>query len=223
MQNARFLKQLVVSIIIALPLVYLLLSWNVLPERMPLHYNAKGEIDSMGNKMDFLGAIFILSIVNLATFLIISNIHKIDPKRSKAELSPTFDKLAMGTSLFLTGLTIVIIIDGMNQGKSIATKVLLPMVGLLVAFIGNYMNNIKPNYFAGIRIPWTLHDEDNWKQTHRVASHVWVAGGLTITIASLIAKPEIMEMLMLVLIAIMVVIPVGYSYLLFRKTKSQKQ
>lgn len=221
MQSARFLKHTLICAIILAPIIYLWWMWDTIPASMPMHYDLSGKVDRMGSKQEFLVAILILSGVNLGTYLLISNIHKIDPKRVKAEQSATFNKLAIGVSLFLTALSIIIILSGISNGESVAQKAILPLVGLLLAFIGNYMNNIKPNYFAGIRIPWTLHDEDNWKQTHRIASHVWVAGGLTITVASLIAKPEIMEMLMLVLIAIMVIIPVGYSYLLFRKTKSQ--
>jgi uncharacterized membrane protein len=195
--------------------------WDTMPASMPMHYDMSGKVDRVGSKQEFLLAILILSGVNLGTYLLISNIHKIDPKRVKVEQSAIFNKLAVGVSLFLTALSIIIILSGISNGESVAQKAILPLVGLLLAFIGNYMNNIKPNYFAGIRVPWTLHDEDNWKQTHRIASHVWVAGGLTIFVASLIAKPEIMEVLMLVLVAIMVIIPVGYSYLLFKRTKSQ--
>jgi uncharacterized membrane protein len=221
MQNARFLKHTLICAIILAPIIYLCWMWDTMPASMPMHYDMSGKVDRVGSKQEFLLAILILSGVNLGTYLLISNIHKIDPKRVKVEQSAIFNKLAVGVSLFLTALSIIIILSGISNGESVAQKAILPLVGLLLAFIGNYMNNIKPNYFAGIRVPWTLHDEDNWKQTHRIASHVWVAGGLTIFVASLIAKPEIMEVLMLVLVAIMVIIPVGYSYLLFKRTKSQ--
>lgn len=223
MQNARFLKHVMICAIIIAPVIYLWWIWDTLPASMPLHYDMSGKVDRIGGKGEFLMGILILCGVNLFTYLLISNIHKVDPKRVKAEQSATFHKLAAGVSIFLSALNVIIILSGISHGEGIAQKAILPLVGLLLAFIGNHMNNIKPNYFAGIRVPWTLNDENNWKQTHRIASHVWVAGGLTITVASLIVKPEIMGMLMLVLIAIMVIIPVGYSYLLFRKTKSQNQ
>jgi uncharacterized membrane protein len=221
MQNARFLKHTLICAIILAPIIYLWWMWDTMPASMPMHYDLSGKVDRMGSKQEFLLAILILSGVNLGTYLLISNIHKIDPKRVKAEQSATFNKLAIGVSLFLTALNIIIILSGISNGEGVAQKAILPLVGLLLAFIGNYMNNIKPNYFAGIRVPWTMNDEDNWKQTHRIASHVWVAGGLTIFVASLIAKPAVMEVLMLVLVGIMVIIPVGYSYLLFKRTKSQ--
>ncbi len=222
MPNARLFRHIVVCIIILLPLIYLWWAWNTLPATMPLHYNMHGEVDRVGDKREFLLGILIISAVNMGTYLLISNIHKIDPKRVNAAQSATFGKMAMGVSMFLTAVSIIIIMSGVSGDSSIVNRALLPIIGLLLAFVGNYMNNIKPNYFAGIRIPWTLNDPENWKQTHRIASHVWVAGGIMICIASLIATPEIAAIVMMICIAIMVLVPVTYSYLLFRKTKSIK-
>lgn len=220
MQNARLFRHLAVCIIIVLPLLYLYWVWDTLPATMPLHYNIHGEVDRVGGKQEFMTGILIICAVNLGTYLLIANIHKIDPKRIKADQTATFNKLAIGVSMFLTVVSIIIIMSGVSGDGSIISKAMLPVVGLLLAFIGNYMNNIKPNYFAGIRIPWTLNDPENWKQTHRLASHVWMAGGIMICIASLITPIEVASTVMTVVVAIMVIIPVGYSYSLSRKTKS---
>ncbi|OSZ81988.1 hypothetical protein CAP35_01590 [Chitinophagaceae bacterium IBVUCB1] len=222
MQNARTYKQVIIGTIILLPLAYIAYMWNDMPATMPLHYNIHGEVDRVGNKNEFLTGVLIITIVNLLTYLLISNIHKIDPKRVKAEQSATFDKLATGVSLFLTAINIIIIADGMSGGKSVADKAIIPLVGLLLAFVGNYMHNLKPNYFAGIRLPWTLSDENNWKQTHRVASHLWVAGGISISIASLTLKPVLAGSILIAVVVCIVAIPVWYSYSLFKKSKQAK-
>ena len=61
-------------------------------------------------------------------------------------------------------------------------------VGLLLCLIGNYMHTIKPNYFAGLRLPWTLNNEDNWRKTHLLAGKLWFVGGLVIAILCLTAS-----------------------------------
>jgi uncharacterized membrane protein len=48
------------------------------------------------------------------------------------------------------------------------------------------MKNVKPNYFFGIRTPWTLESEDNWKQTHHLASKIWVWGNILLATTILI-------------------------------------
>jgi uncharacterized membrane protein len=82
------------------------------------------------------------------------------------------------------------------------------------------MHSVKPNYFVGIRIPWTLHDEDNWKKTHRLAGTIWFAGGILITLLSMVVSAETGAIAMQIIIGIMVLIPIAYSFILFRKKQS---
>lgn len=223
MQNARLYKHFGMAIVILLPLIYLWLVWAKVPATVPLHYNVHGEIDRYGSKLEMLTGILLMSGINLATYLLMINIHKIDPKRMKAGKSESYEKLALGVSLFLTALSSVIVLDAIKGGSSIGEKAIVPLVGLLLAFVGNYMHNLKPNYFAGIRIPWTLNDEENWRQTHRVASHVWFGGGLTIFIISLVCPEEVTAYAMMGIVAFMVIVPVSYSFILHRNSKNQNQ
>ena len=52
------------------------------------------------------------------------------------------------------------------------------IVGLLFILIGNYMPKCKQNYTTGIKVPWTLHSQENWNRTHRLAGWVWIIGAL---------------------------------------------
>lgn len=70
---------------------------------------------------------------------------------------------------------------------------IFPLIGLLFVFLGNVMYSLKPNYFAGIRVPWTLDSDDNWKATHRVAGIVWFAGGLLFLICALAMDARFMD------------------------------
>lgn len=223
MGNARSFKHIAVGIVILLPLLYLWIVWSDMADRVPMHYNMRGEIDRYGDKAEMLTAILTLTGVNLGTYLLMVNIHKIDPKRAQAGHKGSMEKLALGVSLFLTALTSVIIIDAKTGGGSIGEKAIIPLVGLLLAFIGNYMHNLKPNYFAGIRTPWALNDEDNWKQTHQLASHIWFGGGLTIFILAFMCKAEVTAIVMMGIVAIMVIVPYLYSFILFKKTKNKNQ
>ena len=67
--------------------------------------------------------------------------------------------------VFLTVLNLVIIYTTVHKGLNVQ-KLLLPVISLLFAFLGNVMHNIKPNYFAGVRTPWTLESPATWKATH---------------------------------------------------------
>ena len=40
--------------------------------------------------------------------------------------------------------------------------------GLMFMVIGNYLPKVKQNNTIGIRVVWTLQDEENWNATHRL-------------------------------------------------------
>jgi uncharacterized membrane protein len=90
-------------------------------------------------------------------------------------------------------------------------------MGLLFLVLGNYMYSVKPNYFIGFRVSWTLQNEDNWRKTHQLAGKLWVAGGLLITLASLLL-PTIPGIIVsgIILLA-MIIAPGVFSYRYYRQ------
>jgi uncharacterized membrane protein len=91
-----------------------------------------------------------------------------------------------------------------------------PLIGLLFAVIGNYMNNIKPNYFAGLRLPWTLSSDHNWRKAHQLAGKLWFWGGLSAAILSLIIPSPFSIIIFFTILIFLILIPVIYSYRIFK-------
>ena len=81
--------------------------------------------------------------------------------------------------------------------------------GLLFIVIGNYLPKARQNYTIGIRIPWTLANEQNWNKTHRMAGYLWIAGGVLLILLGLIGIFRLEWLL--AIIVVMVVIPAAYS------------
>ena len=96
-------------------------------------------------------------------------------------------------------------------------NLLFIILGLFFIILGNLMHSLKSNYFIGLRLPWTLENEDNWRKTHQLASKIWFAGGLFILISALLLPIKMMFILMIFSILIMALIPTIYSYRLFKK------
>ena len=64
-------------------------------------------------------------------------------------------------------------------GKEFDLAVFVPaLLGVMFIFIGNYLPKVKQNRTLGIKISWTLNNEENWNKTHRFGGKVWVVGGL---------------------------------------------
>jgi uncharacterized membrane protein len=89
-------------------------------------------------------------------------------------------------------------------------------MGLLFALIGSNMYNIKPNYFAGIRLPWTLESEDNWRRTHRFAGKLWFFGGLCIALIAFVFTGDPALYASAAITAAVVIIPIIYSYSIYK-------
>jgi uncharacterized membrane protein len=208
-------------IIWLLPIVYLLSVFSSLPASIPVHFGIDGKPDRYGSHTEFLIGVSILSGITVLMFLLLKFLPFIDPKKTVKYSQSIFNKMALAIVIFLSTITIVIIYATAKNGSNIS-KLLFPLMGLFFAFLGNFMYNIKPNYFVGIRTPWTLESEATWKATHRLAGKFWFPGGILITIVTLFIPDKIGIIIFFIITAIITIIPIVYSYIYFKKLDSKK-
>ncbi len=212
------LKNIAVVVLILLPMAYLAWIWNTVPETVPTHFGPGGP-DAWGKKSSLWIPTGILSAASLFAYFLMSVIWKIDPKRSDKPMSPVFNKLGIGLAIFLSGLNFIII--KMSAQNEHLDKAMFVLMGALFMFLGNVMHSIKPNYFAGIRLPWTLASDYNWKMTHQLGGKVWFVGGLLFMVVVLVTPAPFVAYSMPVFILIIVLIPIVYSYRLFREEQKK--
>jgi len=205
-----------------LPVAYVAYIYSSLPASVPVHFDIDGKADRYGSRGEFLALQGVLMGTSALVYLLLKFLPAIDPKKYVKYGEATFQKLALGLVLFLAALDIAIAYATLNNSFDVG-KLILPVVGLLFAFIGNVMNSIKPNYFAGVRTPWTLEDPDTWRSTHRLASKLWFFGGIGLTIAVLLLPNKAGMIVFLTIVGILVLIPVIYSYLYYKKRHPSNQ
>ena len=111
----------------------------------------------------------------------------------------------------------LIIINASLGNDILIQKGMLPLLSLFFCLLGNAMINIKPNYFIGIRTPWTLESEANWKATHRLGGKLWFWGGIVLTPLTFIIPFKIAVFIFLFIILVVTIIPIIFSYLFFKK------
>ncbi len=206
--------------IAATPLIYLLVTWNSLPEKVAMHFDWQGHPDRYGNKNELLLMVAILALVSIGLFFLLSNIYRIDPKKYAAENKDRLLRMAFVISIFMAALSCFIIYSSAKEGFELGIRYVFAGVGLLLCFIGNYMHTIRPNYFAGIRVPWTLNNEDNWRKTHLLAGRLWFAGGIVIAVVCLLLPDTVSMIVFSIMMMVLVIIPVVYSYRLYKAAKS---
>ena len=208
-------KELPLITIVFLPLLYLAYIWTDLPNEVPIHWNIKGEIDDYANKELLILLSFIVSASGYLTFLL-SPI--LDPKKRLDKMGAKFQNLKSSCTIISSSLAIFIIYSTKN-GTSVNNNIVFLIVSVLVLVLGNYLKTLKPNYFIGIRTPWTLESEIVWKETHRLASKLWFYGGLVMICSSLILSKEPAYYFFISTILSITVIPAIYSYFRYRKSQ----
>lgn len=213
--NENLKKELPIIGFVLLPFIYLAYLWNSLPEKVPMHWNYKGEIDDWGTKYSLLGLIFLLPVL---TYVLMLVIPKINPKKRIELMGGKYYQIKFVLVGFMSVLAIYIIHSSNSQTLS-SPSIVLVLIGLLFMALGNYFKVIKQNYFLGIKTPWTLESEEVWKLTHILAGKLWIVGGLLIVIFSLVIPEDINFYLFIIITAIITIVPIVYSYLIFRKLK----
>ena len=208
--NKKFF--IVTCIITVLPILVGLLLWNQLPERMATHFGTDGTPNGYSSKLVAVIGIYLFC---LAVHVFCALVTSVDPKRKN--ISPKVYRLILCicplVSLFagfcVYGNTLGY--KGVNNAIPVNT-----LMAVILIVIGNYLPKCRQNYTIGIKLPWTLADEDNWNYTHRMAGKWWIAGGVLSFMAAF--QPWIDPVYVsLAIIMIVTLIPGVASYLYFRK------
>ena len=207
----------ITSIIILLPIVAGVILWDKLPEQVPYHWGVNGEVDGWADKPT---AVFLMPAIMLAVQWACVIAATLDPKGKNAASS----KL-MGFVLWiipLLNILLHVMVYLAAFGREVNAGVVLPLVfGAMFVMMGNYLPKCRQSYTVGIKLPWTLNDEENWNATHRLAGKLWVAGGLLVMPCALL-KPEIGFVVMMVITALMCAIPTIYSYRYYKTHKTEE-
>ena len=214
----KYFKWLVWPIALV-PGIYLAATWNSLPEKVAIHFDLKGTPDRYGNKSELLIMVIVLSLMSVGTYFLLSNIYKIDPKKYAAENKDRLQRMGFAISIFMSAVCCVIIYSTIEGSIEFGIRYIFAGVGLLFCLIGNYMHNMKPNYFAGLRVPWTLNNEENWRKTHLLAGKLWFAGGLLIAILCVLLPDTLSLIIFFALTVVLIIIPVIYSYRMYKNNK----
>ncbi len=216
MNRKNISEHVIAFLILAIPFIHLLTVWQNLPNKVPMHYNINMEVDRYGSKQELIAMIAIISVVGFVVYLLLKNLSYIDPKNQNLQSVTTMTKFSFIIVTFISILANYIIYSSYHVFEA---NFIFIMLGALLAAMGNLMHSIKQNYFLGIRTPWALSDEDNWRMTHQLASKVWFIGGLLLMILGFFKSSIVSQSLFFAIVVIMVILPIYYSYSIFRKTK----
>lgn len=205
----KYLKESVLWVFIVIPYIYLATIWNKLPEEVPTNFGLDGVANGWSSRSTL---IFIPGALGIGIYLLMLIIPVLDPKKKIQQMGEKYYSLRFMMTFFFS-LIIINILYAINKGNINNPNMLFALFGVLFAMFGNYFQTIRPNYFIGIRTPWTLENEHVWKKTHHFGGRLWMAGGVLIAIlAFLINNKQLFSTVFGVIIFLIVIVPVVFSY-----------
>jgi len=187
-------------------------TWSVVPDRIPVHWNLAGEVDRYGGKFE---ALLVIPLMTLALYLALYFAPRIDPGYANYQrFAKTYAVIRIAIVAFMS------IVYGTMQlsaiGHQVSINTVIPFaVGVLFVVLGNMMGKIRPNWFVGIRTPWTLSSKASWNKTHRVGGWLFILMGLSIAASGLI-RTAWAYVVMAIVVASALVWMIVYSYLVWR-------
>ena len=206
---------IITSVIILLPIAVGVLLWDKLPEQVPYHWGINGEVDGWATKTQ---AVFLMPLMMLGIQWLCSFVTQLDPKKANS------DKMQWLVLWIIPVLNLFLHVMVWLQalGREVNMAVVMPLfMGALFVIMGNYLPKCKQSYTVGIKLPWTLDNEENWNKTHRLAGKLWVAGGLLCMPCALLSGVWSFIVMMGVLV-LMCAVPTVYSYQLYKKNKKDE-
>jgi len=189
-----------------------------LPAQVATHWGIDGEPNGWSSA---LFAAFFLPGLMLMMSLLFAALPSIDPLKKNYEFHGTVYFLLVNVIVGFLGVMQVIML-GSAVGWPLDVRAAMPVVlGLLFVFIGNLLPRIRPNWFMGIRTPWTLSSERVWRKTHRIGGYAFTLAGLAFVAVGFMARGGLGRTIMLAVIFPMILWPVVYSYLEWRREKEE--
>src|SRR5262245_15418514 len=156
-------------------------AWGPAPDRIPVHWNIHGEVDRYGGRLEGL---LLLPVIALGVYLSMLLLPRIDPGRANYEgFAGTYATIRLAILVVLAGVYSVVLLS--MQGRLVDRGTVISLlVGAMLVLIGNVLGKVRPNWFVGIRTPWTLSSKLSWTHTHRAGRWILIALGLLLIFTS---------------------------------------
>lgn len=198
-------------VFIGATIVIAVILYPSLPEQIPIHWNARGEVDGYMKKP---GGVLILPAMAFFTYVILKLIPIISPQGFRtnkfADVISVFQVTLVG---FMSMVAILVLLEARGLNVRI-NEMIIAGIGLLFVVIGKYLGKVRKNFFIGIRTPWTLASDEVWNRTHRIGGRLFILSGMIIWLGALFR----LHLGWTVGIAVgIVLIPLVYSYILYRR------
>jgi uncharacterized membrane protein len=205
---------------LAAPFLLIAVEWNRFPARIPIHWNFDGQEASWTNKTGLL----LCPMLNVAVALLFACLPRLDPRLRRNPLpnggiSKGSRIIRLTFAAVLSFISLLIAASALGYTFKVFRLVISAELVLMMV-IGNFMSTLRPNYFFGIRTPWTLESPEVWRATHRMGSRIFVFGPLALLVLQFVLSPTHLRIALFAFLGGSVVWALLYSYWRFHLSQS---
>jgi uncharacterized membrane protein len=205
-------------VIAALAVAVSIWAYPQLPPTVATHWNVRGTADGFSSRAM---AVSIMPLVILGLTGLFNVLPKLDPRRANyAKFTDTYWLIANAVILFILIGHGMIVATGLGYPVKVDRFMRIGL-GLLFIVLGNYLTRVEPNWFVGIRTPWTLSSDTVWRKTHRTGGWLMVLGGLAVTASAFLPRSAFLPLL-IGAVLVMAVIPIVQSYVLWKREQHDR-
>jgi uncharacterized membrane protein len=204
--------------LIAMMFAAALIMWPTAPSDIPVHWNASGEVDRYGGKFEGL---LLLPLMALGIYLLMRYLPNIDPGRiNYARFGGAYTAIRAGVLLLMAGIYGMVIAWVLKAPIDMSRAVPLA-VGALFVLFGSVLGQVQPNWFVGIRTPWTLSSTESWARTHRLGGWLFIALGVLFAVTGLFKLGSFGFVVIGASIAVVAVL-MAYSYFVWKNDPDKR-
>jgi uncharacterized membrane protein len=216
--NTNWRVELPLIMLIAAMFAGALMVWPGAPAEIPVHWTVDGSVDGYGGKIEGLLG---LPLLALAIYLLMRYLPRIDPGRANyARFGGAYTTLRAGIVVLMAVLYGVILSSVLKHPLDVS-RVVPIAVGALFVLVGTVLGKIRPNWFVGIRTPWTMSSKISWVRTHRLGGWLFMALGVLFAATGTFKLGSFGFVVIGAVIAVVVIL-FGYSYVVW-KADPEKQ
>ena len=208
---------IVSMIVILVATIASVIVYPQLPEVAASHWDANGQVNGY---MPRFWAAFLMSLMSIGLLFLLLAVPSIDPlKANIAKFRNYYNVFVLVIIVFMLIIHGITLVWNLGYNQFNIGNAIVPAVGLIFIFAGIMMAKAKRNFFIGIRTPWTLSNDTVWEETHKLGSKLFIGAGIVSFLSAFFGEAGFWIMFIVMMIA--AIIPIIYSYILWRNiTKS---
>lgn len=209
----------VIAALVLLSIVVTIVFISMMPDQVPMHYNAAGQVDRMGSKYENLIFPGTMVIVGLALIL----------ARNSKEMKKNEEKVLLATGISLLAcfnvLNVVLLYKALTyeSGEPLelnVVKLVMVFLGALFVVLGNILPKVRRNSLIGLRVSWTMKSDAVWQKSQRFSGIAMVICGVLLLLSALIFSNEGAAVAIVVLTAAWIAVTLIVTYTYYKKEQA---